>query len=131
MLIHENKEDLIMSNVTISESIKYIGADDTTLDLFESQYIIPNGISYNSYVILDEKVAVMDTIDARKSEEWFNNLSNVLAGRNVDYILNLTTPLISKHFQTNIQMLSLYLVLKPKLCFLSSLLWIILMTNVL
>ena len=67
-----------MSNVTISESIKYIGADDTTLDLFESQYIIPNGISYNSYVILDEKVAVMDTIDARKSEEWFNNLSNVL-----------------------------------------------------
>ena len=53
-----------MSNVTISESIKYIGADDTTLDLFESQYIIPNGISYNSYVILDEKVAVMDTIDA-------------------------------------------------------------------
>ena len=76
-----------MSNVTISESIKYIGADDTTLDLFESQYIIPNGISYNSYVILDEKVAVMDTIDARKSEEWFNNLSNVLAGRNVDYIV--------------------------------------------
>lgn len=124
-----------MSNVTISESIKYIGADDTTLDLFESQYTIPNGISYNSYVILDEKVAVMDTIDARKSEEWFNNLSNVLAGRNVDYIvishLNLTTPLISKHFQTNIQMLSLYLVLKQKLCFLSSLLWIILMTNAL
>lgn len=76
-----------MSNVTISESIKYIGADDTTLDLFESQYTIPNGISYNSYVILDEKVAVMDTIDARKSEEWFNNLSNVLAGRNVDYIV--------------------------------------------
>ena len=124
-----------MSNVTISESIKYIGADDTTLDLFESQYIIPNGISYNSYVILDEKVAVMDTIDARKSEEWFNNLSNVLAGRNVDYIvishLDLTTPLISKHFQTNIQMLSLYLVLKQKLCFLSSLLLIILMTNAL
>ena len=76
-----------MSNVTISESIKYIGADDTTLDLFESQYTIPNGISYNSYVILDEKVAVMDTIDARKSEEWFNNLSNVLAGRNIDYIV--------------------------------------------
>ena len=76
-----------MSNVTISESIKYIVADDTTLDLFESQYIIPNGISYNSYVILDEKVAVMDTIDARKSEEWFNNLSNFLAGRNVDYIV--------------------------------------------
>ena len=122
-----------MSNVTISESIKYIGADDTTLDLFESQYIIPNGISYNSYVILDEKVAVMDTIDARKSEEWFNNLSNVLAGRNVDYIVisHLEPDHAAKHFQTNIQMLSLYLVLKQKLCFLSSLLLIILMTNAL
>ena len=53
-----------MSNVTISDSIKYIGVDDTTLDLFESQYIVPNGVSYNSYVILDEKVAVMDTVDA-------------------------------------------------------------------
>ena len=55
-----------MSNVVISDSIKYIGADDTTLDLFESQYQIPHGVSYNSYVILDEKIAVMDTIDARK-----------------------------------------------------------------
>ena len=58
-----------MSNVTISDSIKYIGVDDTTLDLFESQYIVPNGVSYNSYVILDEKVAVMDTVDARKTDE--------------------------------------------------------------
>ena len=55
-----------MSNVTISDSIKYIGVDDTTLDLFESQYIIPNGVSYNSYIILDDKIAVMDTVDARK-----------------------------------------------------------------
>ena len=74
-------------NNNISDSVKYIGVDDTTIDLFESQYVVPEGVSYNSYVILDEKVAVMDTIDARKSEEWFNNLCNVLAGRNVDYIV--------------------------------------------
>ena len=54
-----------MNNITISESIKYIGVDDTTLDLFESQYIVPHGVSYNSYLILDEKIAVMDTVDAR------------------------------------------------------------------
>ena len=76
-----------MSNVTISDSIKYIGVDDTTLDLFESQYIVPNGVSYNSYVILDEKVAVMDTVDARKTDEWFSNLTNTLNGRTVDYIV--------------------------------------------
>ena len=76
-----------MSNITISDSIKYIGVDDTTLDLFESQYIVPNGVSYNSYVILDEKVAVMDTVDARKTNEWFSNLTNTLNGRTVDYIV--------------------------------------------
>ena len=76
-----------MSNVTISDSIKYIGVDDTTLDLFESQYVVPNGVSYNSYVILDEKVAVMDTVDARKTDEWFSNLTNTLNGRTVDYIV--------------------------------------------
>lgn len=76
-----------MSNVTIPDSIKYIGVDDTTLDLFESQYIVPNGVSYNSYVILDEKVAVMDTVDARKTDEWFSNLTNTLNGRTVDYIV--------------------------------------------
>lgn len=76
-----------MSNVTISDSIKYIGVDDTTLDLFESQYIVPNGVSYNSYVVLDEKVAVMDTVDARKTDEWFSNLTNTLNGRTVDYIV--------------------------------------------
>ena len=76
-----------MSNVTISDSIKYIGVDDTTLDLFESQYIVPNGVSYNSYVILDEKIAVMDTVDARKTDEWFSNLTNTLNGRTVDYII--------------------------------------------
>ena len=76
-----------MTDTFISDSIKYIGADDTTLDFFESQYKVPNGMAYNSYIILDEKVAVMDTIDKRKSEEWFNNLNATLNGRDVDYIV--------------------------------------------
>lgn len=76
-----------MSIVTISDSIKYIGVDDTTLDLFESQYIIPNGVSYNSYIILDDKIAVMDTADARKTTEWFENLDRELAGRTPDYLV--------------------------------------------
>lgn len=76
-----------MTDTFISDSIKYIGADDTTLDLFESQYKVPNGMAYNSYIILDEKVAVMDTIDKRKSEEWFYNLNATLNGRDVDYIV--------------------------------------------
>lgn len=76
-----------MTDTFISDSIKYIGADDTTLDLFESQYKVPNGMAYNSYIILDEKVAVLDTIDERKSEEWFNNLNAALNGRDVDYIV--------------------------------------------
>ena len=79
--------EAIMKDTYISEAVKYIGADDTTLDLFESQYQIPNGVSYNSYVILDEKVAVMDTIDERKTDEWFANLENVLNGRTVDYLV--------------------------------------------
>ena len=58
-----------MSNVTISDAIRYIGVDDKDIDLFESQYIVPNGVSYNSYVILDEKIVVMDTVDARKTEQ--------------------------------------------------------------
>lgn len=74
-------------SVQISDSIKYIGVDDTDLDLFESQYIIPNGVSYNSYVILDEKIAVMDTVDNRKTEEWFANLAEVLGDRNPDYLI--------------------------------------------
>ena len=53
--------------VKISDSIKYIGVDDKTIDLFESQYLVPNGISYNSYLIVDEKVAIMDTVDKRKA----------------------------------------------------------------
>lgn len=76
-----------MSHITISDSIKYIGADDTTLDLFESQYQIPHGVSYNSYVILDDKIAVMDTIDIRKGDEWMQNLEDVLNGRSADYLI--------------------------------------------
>lgn len=76
-----------MKDVTITDNILYIGADDRDLDLFESQYVIPNGVSYNSYVILDEKVAVMDTVDARRKDQWLNNLEKALAGRNVDYLV--------------------------------------------
>lgn len=76
-----------MSNITISDAVKYIGADDTTLDLFESQYIIPNGVSYNSYVIIDEKTAVMDTVDARKTDEWFANLKNTLGDIKPAYLI--------------------------------------------
>lgn len=76
-----------MKDIFISDSVKYIGADDTTLDLFESQYKIPNGVSYNSYVIMDEKIAVMDTIDKRKTNEWFANLDKALDGRTPDYLV--------------------------------------------
>lgn len=71
----------------ITSKIKYIGVDDLDIDLFESQYEVPNGMSYNSYVILDEKVAVMDTCDARKADEWKKNLTEALAGRTPDYLV--------------------------------------------
>ncbi|XME04185.1 FprA family A-type flavoprotein [Lachnospiraceae bacterium C1.1] len=71
----------------ISDSIKYIGVDDKTIDLFESQYIVKNGVSYNSYLILDEKTALMDTVDPRGTEEWSKNLEKELAGRKLDYIV--------------------------------------------
>jgi flavorubredoxin len=67
--------------------IKYVGVDDLDLDLFESQYDVPEGMSYNSYVILDDKVAVMDTVDARKAGEWLENLEEALAGRKPDYLV--------------------------------------------
>ena len=75
----------MISNVT--KDIKYIGVDDTTIDLFESQYVVPNGISYNSYLIMDEKIAIMDTVDFRKSEDWFANLEEALEGRIPDYLV--------------------------------------------
>ncbi|WP_044935554.1 FprA family A-type flavoprotein [Pseudobutyrivibrio sp. LB2011] len=73
--------------MTISEAIKYIGCDDKTIDLFESQYPVPNGVSYNSYVILDEKIAVMDTADPRVTDQWLANLDKELAGRTPDYLV--------------------------------------------
>ena len=76
-----------MQTTTISDAVRYIGADDTTIDLFESQYEVPNGVSYNSYIILDEKIAVMDTVDARKTDEWLSNLKAALDGRNADYLI--------------------------------------------
>ena len=76
-----------MKDVTISNDIIYIGADDKDIDLFEGQYIVPNGISYNSYLIKDEKTVVMDTVDKRKSEEWINNLEEALKGTKPDYLV--------------------------------------------
>lgn len=73
--------------MNISDKIKYIGVDDTTIDLFESQYAVPEGVSYNSYVILDDKTAIMDTVDKRGMKDWENNLLNALDGRNADYII--------------------------------------------
>ena len=74
-------------DIKVTETIKYIGVDDTDLDLFESQYIVPNGISYNSYLIEDEKIAIMDTVDKRKSAQWWANLDQALAGRTPDYLV--------------------------------------------
>lgn len=73
--------------VTISDSIKYIGVDDRDIDLFESQYAVPDGVTYNSYLILDEKTALMDTVDARGMKEWEQNLQEALNGRKLDYLI--------------------------------------------
>jgi len=71
----------------ITRDIRYIGVNDHDLDLFEGQYIVPNGMAYNSYVLLDEKIAVMDTVDAHFGEEWLSRLNAVLAGRKPDYLI--------------------------------------------
>ena len=71
----------------VSNDIKYIGVNDHAIDLFEGQYVVPNGMSYNSYVILDEKIAVMDTVDAAFTHQWLDNLQNVLDGRTPDYLV--------------------------------------------
>lgn len=76
-----------MEKQKVTNFIKYIGVNDKDLDLFESQYIIPNGISYNSYIIEDEKIVVMDTVDKRKQEEWWNNLEKELNGKQIDYLV--------------------------------------------
>jgi flavorubredoxin len=71
----------------ITNDIRYIGVNDHEIDLFEGQYIVPNGMAYNSYVILDEKVAVMDTVDVRFAQQWLQNLQDTLAGRQPDYLI--------------------------------------------
>lgn len=71
----------------VTDDIRYAGVDDTTLDLFESQYPVPYGVSYNSYVICDEKTAIMDTVDARATEEWLKNISEILGDREPDYLV--------------------------------------------
>lgn len=71
----------------ISDAIKYVGVDDHELDLFEGQYIVPDGMAYNSYVIIDEKTAVMDTVDANFADEWVSNVKTALDGRDLDYIV--------------------------------------------
>ena len=76
-----------MSDVRISDDILYIGVDDGDLDLFESQYEVPNGVSYNSYLIIDDKIAVMDTVDANFTHEWLDNIQKVLGDRKPDYLI--------------------------------------------
>ncbi len=76
-----------MSMVEISDSIRYIGCDDHTIDLFESQYKVPNGVSYNSYLIMDDKIAIMDTVDSRATKEWIDRLESELSGRKPDYLI--------------------------------------------
>ncbi len=76
-----------MSKVVISDAVKYVGCDDKTIELFENQYKVPDGVSYNSYVIIDEKTAIMDTADQRVSDEWIGNVKEALAGRNADYLV--------------------------------------------
>ncbi len=76
-----------MIDMEISDSIRYIGCDDPDLDLFESQYIVPEGVSYNSYLILDDKVCVMDTVDGRCVDQWLKNLDEALGGRTPDYLV--------------------------------------------
>lgn len=73
--------------LNITESIKYVGVNDRTIDLFEGQYVVPNGVSYNSYVIMDDKIAVFDTVDKRKTEDWLSNVENVLGGKKPDYLV--------------------------------------------
>lgn len=78
---------MIKTMTNITDTVRYIGVDDTDLDLFESQYAVPNGISYNSYLIMDEKIAIMDTVDHRKSSEWWDNITEALEGRTPDYLI--------------------------------------------
>lgn len=79
--------EVFMENTYVSEDIRYIGANDHEIDLFEGQYIVPDGMAYNSYVILDDKIAVMDTIDANFGDQWIANLESQLNGRSPDFLV--------------------------------------------
>ena len=76
-----------MKDTFISDSVVYVGVDDKTIDLFESQYVVPNGVSYNSYIIFDDKIAVMDTVDKRGTEEWLANVKKALGDKKPDYLV--------------------------------------------
>ena len=78
-----------MENTQLTKNVFYVGVDDKDIDLFEGQYVVPDGISYNSYVIMDEKIAVMDTVDLRKCNEWLENLEKTLNGKEPDYLVVL------------------------------------------
>lgn len=71
----------------VTDEILYVGVNDHEIDLFEGQYAVENGMAYNSYVILDEKIAVMDSVDARFAQQWLSNLEAALAGREPDYLV--------------------------------------------
>jgi flavorubredoxin len=91
----------------ISNDIRYIGVNDHQIDLFEGQYIVPNGMAYNSYVIMDEKIAVLDTVDQHFGADWFANLEKELDGRQPDYLVvtwSRTIPRISGALQRSIRM---------------------------
>ena len=83
----KSKEKLAMSVKHISSAILGVGVDDTTIDLFESQYPVPTGVSYNSYVILDEKTTILDTVDHRATDEWLANVTEALDGRKPEYLI--------------------------------------------
>ncbi len=76
-----------MKDTFISDSVVYVGVDDKTIDLFESQYVVPNGVSYNSYIIFDDKITVMDTVDKRGTEEWLANVKKALGDKKPDYLV--------------------------------------------
>ena len=87
------------NDTIISKDIKYIGVDDKEIDIFEGQYVVPNGISYNSYLIKDEKNVVMDTIDSRKTDEWLDNLENALKIETQDVEYKKGIELVLKQFK--------------------------------
>ena len=114
----------------ISDSIKYVGVDDKDIDLFESQYVVPDGVSYNSYIIFDEKITIMDTVDARATDEWVKNIEEALGGKEPSYLV--ISHLEPDHAANigliahNIQICSLSEMQKLSRCFHSSLMRILL-----